>query len=187
MPTYRVLCARHCAECSASLASLVPILRFCVVILFILSVSTLFPRLQKHCHNPCVTPASLELYLMGFASSALQVHKLGRGKVQLPAAVQSGEAKADTDLDPSTCSFCCIHRQTETRSSQRRRETCLNSRPLCMMLLGPGIASRTGRINGRNQQTAQVAFLYLACPGADKRRSVTLAAEMSLVAKRYWL
>lgn len=82
------------AVCSTSLALLVPTLRFCAIILFILSVSTLFPRLQKHCHNSCVIPASLELYLMGFTSSILQVDKLSWGKVQLFACSSHSQEKA---------------------------------------------------------------------------------------------
>lgn len=107
--------------------------------------------------------------------------------MQLFAAVHTARRRQSRHRPgPRHVLFLPHHTQTETHSSRRRRETFLNSHPLCMKVLGPGIASRTGQINGHNQQTTQVAFPYLACPGADKRHSVTLATEMSLVAKWYW-
>lgn len=90
----------------------------------------------NYCHNPCVTPASLELYLMGFASSVLRVHKLGRGKFSSLLQFTQPEGKEDTDLDPNMCFVCCITR--------RRRDTLFTEKEGDMLKISPFVHDASG-------------------------------------------
>ena len=58
---------------------------------------------------------------------------------------------------PLATAACAASAKTETHSSRGRKETFLNSNILCVKVLGPGVVSKVGKINGRSPDTTRIA------------------------------